>query len=125
MQPASMHIGIDIIEVQRIEDAVSRWEDAFLKRIYTEEELKYCQGLYPSLAACFAAKESVMKALNTGFAAIGWRDIEIVHGENGAPLIMLSGNARRLAEEKGIAEFSISMAHCQEYAIALAVSHAA
>ena len=125
MQPASIHVGIDIIEVQRIEDAVSRWKDAFLKRLYTEEELKYCQGLYPSLAAHFATKESVMKALNTGFAAIGWRDIEIMHGENGAPLIRLSGNARRLAEEKGIIEFSISMAHCKEYAIALAVGYAA
>jgi holo-[acyl-carrier protein] synthase len=65
-----------------------------------------------------------MKALNTGFAAVSWRDIEIVHGENDAPLIRLSGAARQIAEEKGIAGFAVSMSHCKEYAIAMAIGHA-
>ena len=124
MQPGSMPTGTDIIEIHRIEDAVLRWKDAFLKRIYTEGELGYCGGCYPSLAAHFAAKESVMKALNTGFAAVSWRDIEIVHGENDVPLIRLSGTARQIAEEKGIAGFAVSMSHCKEYAIAMAIGHA-
>jgi len=125
MQPTSVSSGIDIIEIHRIEDAVSHWQDAFLKRIYTQEELRYCHGLYPSLAAHFAAKESVMKALNTGFAAVSWRDIEILHGENDVPLIRLSGTARQIAEEKGIAGFVVSISHCKEYAIAMVIGHAA
>lgn len=124
--PASlMPVGIDIIEIHRIGEAVSRWTDAFLKRVYTEAELEYCQGRYPNLAACFAAKESVMKALNTGFTGIRWREIEIVHGSNDAPLIRLYGAAQQIAEAQGITGFSISMAHCKEYAVAMVVAHAA
>ena len=68
-------IGIDIIEIERIEETVSRWGERFLKRIYTQNEIDLCGGRVSSLAARFAAKEAVMKALNSGQDTILWREI--------------------------------------------------
>ena len=67
--------GIDIIEIERIEKIVRTYTNRFLNRIYTQEELNYCRGRYPQLAARFAAKEAVRKALGTGTRAVGWQDI--------------------------------------------------
>jgi len=116
-------IGVDIIEIGRIGRAVSRWQDSFLKRIYTPAELDDHHNI-SSLAARFAAKEAVMKALGMGVGAVSWRDIEILRKEGGAPLVKLHGRALARSKEIGIARFSISMSHSREYAVAFVVGHA-
>ena len=116
-------IGVDIIEIGRIERAISKWHDAFLKRIYTPAELN---GHYnvSSMAARFAAKEAVMKALGVGIGAVSWRDIEILRKKGGASLVNLHGRALARSKEIGIFRFSISMSHSREYAVAFVVGHA-
>ena len=71
-------VGVDIVEIRRIEAAVNRSSGRFLRRVYTETELKTCHGRFPSLASRFAAKEAVMKVLGSGGAGIAWREIEIL-----------------------------------------------
>ena len=92
-------IGVDIIEVERIESAIRQWGERFLNRIYTEVELKICQDRASSLAARFAAKEAVMKVLGTGTRGIGWKEIEILSDGLGKPLVKLYGKAKSKAEE--------------------------
>lgn len=120
MSPAS--IGVDIIEIQRIREAADKWQDRFLHRIYTEAELRDCEKRWPSLAARFAAKEAVVKAMGIS-KHIGWHDIEIMRHENGAPSIRLHGNALRLAEQLGIQNFAISLSHTEKYAVAVSIAN--
>jgi len=124
MNTSRQAIGVDIVEIQRIKLAVTRWEDTFLKRIYSDAELEYCGKMYGSLAARFAAKEAVIKTLGAAAKGLSWREIEILHGENEAPYVKLHGNTLKQAEKLGLTEVSISMSHCKEYAIALSVAHA-
>jgi len=116
-------IGVDIIEIDWIKRAVFRWQDSFLNRIYTQAELEET-GNMSSLAARFAAKEAVMKALGTGFRDIGWKDIEIVNTENGAPSVRLYGRAAHKSQELGLARFEVSLSHSRKYAIAMVMAHA-
>lgn len=117
-----MHVhGIDIVEISRIKDALDSWGNRFLKRIYTDAEIKYCQGHAPELAARFAGKEAVMKALGTGYRGIHWHNIEILPNQHGAPLIFLRGNARSIADGLGIEELAITLSHSREYAVASVV----
>ena len=69
-------IGVDIIEIARIEKAIARWGEHFLKRVYTEKEIELCQSRAASLAARFAAKEAAMKALGTDTKEVGWQEVE-------------------------------------------------
>ena len=115
------HIGLDIIETARIQEAVERWGERFLRRIYTEEELNVCRNRAPALAVRFAAKEAVMKALGTGRTGVGWRDIEVLRQPDGKPSVGLGGRAREKAEELGLGELAISLSHSKEYAIASVV----
>ena len=114
-------VGTDIIEIQRIEQAIRSRQDSFLRRIYTEAELELCRNRTSSLAARFAAKEAVMKALGTGANGVSWRDIEILSNSQGAPVVRLHHRAERKAEGNGIAKFSVTMSHCKEYAVAFVV----
>jgi holo-[acyl-carrier protein] synthase len=116
-------IGVDIIEIGRIKRAVARWQDSFLKRIYTQAELENHHNI-SSLAARFAAKEAVMKALGTGTRGVSWKDIEIIANGDGAPLIRLYGRALKKSTEIGIAQFDISISHSRKYAIAFVIGHA-
>ncbi|MFA4835084.1 MAG: holo-ACP synthase [Dehalococcoidia bacterium] len=113
--------GIDIVEISRIREALNSWGARFVKRIYTDGEIEYCQGRVPALAARFAAKEAVMKALGTGNIGISWHDIEILPDQNGAPLVHLSGGARSRAGELGIKNLAIALSHSREHAIASVV----
>ena len=79
--------GIDIIELDRIADVVARHGERFLNRVYTPDEIAHCRGRIPELAARFAAKEAVMKALGTGVRGVGWRDIEVLPNRRGKPLV--------------------------------------
>lgn len=120
-----MESGIDLIEVSRIEALIARHGDRFLKRIFTEHELAYCRGQAPQLAARFAAKEAVSKALGVGIQhrdGVYWRDIEIVSGERGKPNVQLFGRAAQRAAQIGVHTFAISLSHTREHAIAMVLA---
>lgn len=117
-----LRTGIDLIEIQRIDRAVQRHGDRFLKRVYTPRELVEVQDKPASLAARFAAKEGVAKALGTGIGQVSWCDIEILRGEAGQPILHLHGAALRLAQSQGLAEWSISLSHSETHAIAMVVA---
>ena len=114
-------IGIDIVEIERIESAIKRWDKRLLNRIYTEAELKICQGRIASLAAHFAGKEAVMKVLGTGAKGIGWREIEILADAYGKPLVQLHGKAREKAKKLNLSEFSISLSDTKQHAVAAVI----
>jgi holo-[acyl-carrier protein] synthase len=122
-QDSRTAVGVDIIEIDRIKRAISRRQDSFLKRIYTQAELEGPHSI-PSLAARFAAKEAVMKALGTGTRGVGWTDIEIITNGDGAPLIQLYGRALQKSTEIGVVRFDVSMSHSRKYAIAFVIGHA-
>jgi holo-[acyl-carrier protein] synthase len=113
--------GIDLIEIERIREAIERHGDKFVARIFTEYERKECKGRIPSLAARFAAKEAVAKALGTGIGDVSWLDIEIRGDENNAPRLYLSGTAEIKAREKGLSNWSVSLTHTESQAMALVV----
>ena len=113
------HIGVDIIEIARIEKAVARWGERFLHRVYTDAELRlYCQKP-SSLAARFASKEAVMKLLGTGIKGACWKDIETLSHPSGKPLVNLYGRAKIEAKRLGLKGIAISLSHSKEYAIAM------
>lgn len=114
-------VGVDIIEINRIAESVKRWGDRFLHRIYTSAELEYCRGRPPQLAARFAAKEAVMKALGTGRYGLDWCEIEIVRQRGGPPFIRLHGRASNIAKRRSITHMALSISHSREYALASAV----
>ncbi len=110
--------GIDIVEIDRIEEAVTRWSGRFLQRVYTQKELDIYRGWIPSLAVLFAGKEAVMKALGTGAKGISWREIEILPDDRGKPLVYLHDKARKRAQELNLGELAISLSHSKKYAVA-------
>ena len=117
-------VGVDLIEIDRIEQAISSWKDSFLERVYTKAEMESCQNRASSFAARFAAKEAIMKALGTGMWGLKWQDIEITQNTSGAPGVELHGKASNKAKELGITNFSISLSHSKKYAIAMVVGDA-
>lgn len=123
---ALLRTGIDLIEIERITDALQRYGMRFLQRVFTPAELSECNGDFsryvPSLAARFAAKEAVAKALGTGIGAVTWQEIEILHECSGQPLLQLSGEARRLADELGLTTWSLSLSHTHLHAVAMVVA---
>ena len=113
------HIGTDIVEIARIEKLVNRWGESFLQRVYTDSELRLCRNKTSSLAARFAGKEAVIKALGTRNKGISWREIEILSDPGGKPSVCLYGRAQNQATSLGLNELAISLSHSREYAIAL------
>ena len=116
------YIGADIIEIERIRQAMARWNGRFLRRVYTAAELELCGGRASSLAARFAGKEAIMKLL--GARGMSWQDIEILADPDGRPTVCLRGEARRRAEAQNIRDIDISLSHSREYAMAAAVGSA-
>ena len=115
-------VGVDIIEISRIQAAKERFGERFLNRVYTALELKTCRNRPGSLAGRFAGKEAVMKALGTGVKGVGWREIEISSERSGKPLVQLYGKARDKAVSLGMGTLSISLSDSKEYAVAVVVS---
>ena len=119
-------IGIDVVEVDRIADALERHGDAFRDRIFTEGEHLYCSAQKrPALhyAARFAAKEAVAKAFGTGIGKdLGWLDMEVIRRPSGEPSLELSGTGKAYADANGIIEVKISLTHARDYAAANAVA---
>ena len=114
--------GVDIIEILRIRQILERYGERFLDRIFTAAEIAYCRGRAPNLAARFAAKEATMKALGTGVRGVGWKDIEVVRQNSGAPGIKLYGRAKSRAQRLGIQEMALSLSPPREYAVASVVA---
>ncbi len=119
-------IGIDVVEIDRIESAIERQGDVFLSKLFTEEEQKYCnQQKRPGMhyAARFAAKEAVSKALGTGIGGkAGWLEIEVSREITGAPSIKFFGKAAEFLSANGISEVQVSLSHARDYAAANAVA---
>ncbi len=115
------YIGIDIIEIVRIQRAIEHWGDGFLHRIYTKPELRLCRKKSSSLAVRFAGKEAVMKALGTATDGISWREIEILAEPSGKPVVHLYGKAQDKADSLGLGTLAVSLSHSREYAIAFVV----
>ena len=113
--------GIDIIEIHRIQKVIERWGDRFLRRIYTSQELEFCNGKANRLAARFAAKEAASKALGLGIRGIAWKEIEVVRQRGRPPAVQLHGRAAKRAEFLNITQLSISISHSREYAVASVV----
>jgi holo-[acyl-carrier protein] synthase len=114
--------GIDIIEIQRIQAALDRHGERFLKRIFTELELFECRGRAEALAVRFAAKEAASKALGTGIGPISWREVETLHKWSGEPYLVLHGSAERIAARIGLTQWEVSLSHSRENAIAVVVA---
>ena len=114
-------VGIDMVAIPRVRAVLERHPDRFLRRIYTPEEVAVCRGRVPELAARFAAKEAVMKALGTGARGVGWREIEVLPNRRGKPLLYLYGRARERAERIGLRALDVSLTHEREFAIAAVV----
>ena len=113
-------IGVDIIEIPRIEAAIERLGERFLRRVYTEAEIATYRTRTSSLACRFAGKEAVMKVLGTGYRGVGWHDIEILSEVSGKPAVFLHGKAKARAASIGLTSISISLSDSKEYAVAVA-----
>ena len=114
-------LGVDLIEIDRIESTYHRWGNRFISRIYTEGEILFSKGRIPQLAGRFAAKEAVMKALGTGTRGVSWKEIEVVRIRGKAPSIVLHGRAAIRAHSIGIARLGVSISHSRDYAIAMVI----
>ena len=116
-------IGTDIVEIDRINKAIERTPN-FINKLFTKKEIEYfiSRKMRPEfIAGKFAAKESVAKALGTGFRKFGFRDIEIDKDELGKPLVLLSGGAKEIADKFGDYKLHLSISHGRENAIAYAI----
>lgn len=119
-----LRTGIDLIEVERVAAALTRYGERFTRRVYTDGEIAYCAGRVTSLAARFAAKEAVSKLLGVGIQhrdGVDWREIEVVSAANGFPTLALYGKAQARARELGLQEIALSFSHTREHAIAFVV----
>ena len=114
--------GIDIAEVPRIEASIARFGDRFLRRIFTEGEIRYCDSKANRIeryAARFAAKEAAMKAIGTGWNhGVTWRDVEVGRQPGGRPTIAFHGKAAEFAAKLGAVHIALSLSHTKEFAIA-------
>ena len=118
-------IGVDLVEVARIEQAIERHGEAFLHRIFTADEIAWCAKMKspaPHYAARFAAKEAVSKAFGTGIGAdLGWRDIEVRRDASGKPAIVLHSGGADFAKARGARAIHLSLSHTAAYAVAQVV----
>jgi len=111
-------VGIDMIAILRVQAVIDRHSARFLRRVYTPEEVAFCRGRVPELAARFAAKEAVMKALGTGIRGVAWREIEVLPDRRGKPLIYLYGRAKERAGKIGLRALDVSLTHEGGFAVA-------
>ena len=112
-------VGCDLIEIERMKKACET--EAFLLRVYTEEERRQADGRPSVLAGTFAVKEAVAKVLGTGFRTFMPKDVEVLRDELGKPYVILHGNAGKVAEEKRIKRIEVSISDTREFAMAFAV----
>jgi len=114
--------GVDLVDIARIREAIDRHGERFIARIFTEAEQRECNGRFSSLAARFAAKEATAKALGCGIGDVGWLDIEVKGDENHAPHLYLYGEGEKRAKRLGLSDWSVSLSHTENQAIAFVVA---
>lgn len=115
-------IGIDLVEIGRMEKAIARHEE-LVSRLFSPRERELCEDhARPArrYAACFAAKEAASKALGTGVMGFSWQEVEMLRDERGQPYLALTGRALELASSKGVDEILISVSHSRGLAVAIA-----
>lgn len=117
-----LRVGVDMIAVERLENAASRHGERFYRRFFTPNERELCQDHPRRLAARLAAKEAVGKAFGTGIGEVRWIEIEILHDERGRPYVVLHGDAAKLAQAMGLTTWDISLSHTHDLAIAFVVA---
>jgi len=119
-------IGTDIVECPRIGKMIEQHGELFLRRIYTEREIRHCQSRKHAIehfAGWWAAKEAILKALGTGRAdGVGWSDVEVRSGARGSFRVMFRGAAKDVARGRGVGDVLVSIAHCRTYATAYAMA---
>jgi len=117
-------IGIDIIEIKRIKDAIEK-NPRFLEKIFTENEIKYFKSngfKYESIAGNFAAKEAISKAIGTGIRKFNFKDIEVLRNELGKPIVKTYNNLNHICIAYNVIEIKVSISHCKDYAVANAIT---
>ena len=114
-------VGVDLVEVERIQNLVERWGDRFLARVFTPHEVEYCMrrsGSYERLAARFAAKEAVFKAIGRGWGqGAAWNEVEVRSDRRSRPRVVLHGGVQSLAAGR---EVMVSLSHTSTHAVAVA-----
>ena len=114
-------VGVDIIEISRIQRTLADFGERFLTRVYTERERERYRDRVNELAARFAAKEATSKALGTGIRGIRWREMEVISNRRGKPILVLHGSAALRAEHLGIRWFDVSLTHSRTDAFAIVI----
>lgn len=117
-----LRTGVDLVENERIGDAIQRHGGRFLNRIFTPAEQELSGGRLPSLAGRYAAKEAVSKAFQSGIGDMQWVEIEILQDARSAPRLVLHGQAAEIAAEQGLTTWSISISHTETHAVGMAVA---
>lgn len=122
-----LRTGVDLVEIDRLEQLNPAIRERFLQRVFTPGELNTHSGrgeetAWGSLTGRFAAKEAVVKALGSGIGPVRWQEIEILTGPQGEPMLELHGEARRIADQLGLETWSISISHSRTHAVAVAVA---
>jgi len=114
--------GIDLVRIERIEKIIKKWGNNFTFKIFTPLEREYCEkkrgNKYQSYAGRFAAKEALLKSLGLGLREVNWKEIEIENNELGQPIIETSGKLKKIASEKGVGKYFITISHTKDYVIA-------
>jgi holo-[acyl-carrier protein] synthase len=118
-------VGTDLVEVARIERVLEKWRERFVRRVYSGDEIRYCDDtVYPAqhFAARFAAKEAFLKSIGLGMAGgIGFGDVEVIAGARGNPELRFHGKAREMVDRAGIAGSHVSLSHTEGYAVAVVI----
>jgi len=118
-------LGVDIVEIKRIEAAVNR-NERFLTKLFSEDERAYFESSgkrMETVAGNFAAKEAVAKVFGTGIRNFNWVDIEVLRDDMGKPYVRLKDEAKKLSDQLGIIKIEVSISHCKEYAVANAIGY--
>lgn len=115
-------VGVDVIEIARIQRTYNDFGERFLHRVFTERERERYRGRVNELAARFAAKEATSKALGTGIIGIRWKEMEVLPNRRGKPVLILHGQAAERARALGLTHFSVSLTHSRTDAMAFVVA---
>ena len=118
-------LGVDLVSIPRMRSTIDRWQQRFVDRVFTDDEIAYCRARRdpaPHFAARFAAKEAGFKALGTGVQlGVRWRELEVRREREEAPTLVLSGRAREIGLARGGSRMLLSLTHEGEYALAQAI----
>jgi holo-[acyl-carrier-protein] synthase len=116
-------VGIDLVKIERMKGVVEKWGQRFLNKVFTKEEISYCydkKDPYLSLAARFAAKEALVKAIGSA-GPVSLTDIEVVNIDTGKPFIKINGKLKDFFKEKSIKRAHLSLSHEHEYGVACVI----